>query len=67
MSTPGNLANGKTLSFTDTNFGPGSAAIPCSSSDLPAITRAAALARFNPVAFETNGTVREARGLTSST
>ena len=33
----------------------------------PTAIRAAALARGTPVAFETNGTVREARGLASST
>ncbi len=33
----------------------------------PTITRAATFARFRPVALETNGTVREARGLTSRT
>ena len=67
MSTPGNLANGKTDSFTETYRGTGSTVTPCSSSVRPTITRAAAWARFRPVAFETNGTVREARGLTSST
>ena len=36
-------------------------------SDWPAMQRAAILASGSPVALETNGTVREARGLTSST
>ncbi len=67
MSTPGNFANGNTASFTETYRGTGSAVIPCSSSVRPTITRAAACARFSPVAFETNGTVRDARGFTSST
>ena len=65
MSTPGNFANGKTASLTETYFGTGSAVIPCSRSRLPTMTRAATLARFNPVALDTKGTVREARGLTS--
>ena len=38
-----------------------------SASDLPAITVAAILASGTPVALATNGTVREARGLTSRT
>ena len=38
-----------------------------SSSVSPAITRDAALASDTPVAFATNGTVREARGLASIT
>ncbi len=33
----------------------------------PSITRVASLASGTPIAFDTNGTVREARGLTSST
>ena len=33
----------------------------------PTMQRAAILASGRPVAFETNGTVRDARGLTSST
>ena len=35
--------------------------------EVPIITRAAALASDVPVAFDTNGTVRDARGLASST
>jgi hypothetical protein len=34
---------------------------------VPAMQRAAILASGTPVALDTNGTVREARGLTSST
>ena len=67
ISTPGNFANGNTASLTETYVVSGSLVIPCWSSDIPTITRAAACAMFIPVAFETNGTVREARGLTSST
>ncbi len=40
---------------------------PSSASVFPAITRAAICASGTPIAFETNGTVREARGFTSST
>jgi hypothetical protein len=36
-------------------------------SDCPAMQRAAILASGRPVAFDTNGTVRDARGFTSST
>ena len=40
---------------------------PSSASDWPAITLAAILASGTPVALLTKGTVRLARGLTSST
>ena len=40
---------------------------PISFNVLPAITRAAIIARDTPMHLETNGTVREARGLTSMT
>ena len=40
---------------------------PSSASDLPAITFAAIFAHGTPVALETNGTVRLARGFTSIT
>ena len=53
--------------MTETWLGIGSVSQPCSASDTPAITLAAILATGMPVAFETNGTVRLARGLTSST
>ena len=67
MSTPGNLVNGKTPPSPRHSAGPAPSMIPCSSSVLPTMTRAAACARFSPVAFDTNGTVRDARGLTSRT
>ena len=67
MSTPANLAKGNTLSLTETWLGIGSRQIPCSASDTPTITFAAIFATGNPVALETKGTVRLARGLTSST
>ena len=39
---------------------------PCFASEFPAMQRAAILASGRPVALETKGTVREARGFTSS-
>src|SRR3990172_8665512 len=67
ISTPENLMNGNTASFTETCAGSGSFVTPCSASDTPAITLAAILATGSPVALATNGTVRLARGFTSST
>ena len=64
-SASGNLMNGNTASFTEKYVGMRSAVLPWLASDLPVITRAATLASGMPVALETNGTVREARGLTS--
>ena len=45
----------------------GSVVIPCSASVARPSPGAAIFARFRPVALETNGTVRQARGLTSRT
>ncbi len=67
ISTPANLRNGNTLSLTQTCDGIGSRVKPSSASVMPAITLAAILATGTPVALATNGTVRLARGLTSST
>ncbi|MCY1551279.1 hypothetical protein D9M68_875960 [compost metagenome] len=67
VSTPGNLTNGKTASLTLKYGGFTSAPMPCASSDWSAMQRAATLASCMPVALETKGTVREARGFTSST
>ncbi|MNM93277.1 hypothetical protein D3C81_1056460 [compost metagenome] len=66
-STPGNLLNGNTASLTLKYGGTTSSPIPCESSDWPAMQRAAIFASDRPVAFDTYGTVREARGFTSST
>ena len=67
VSTPGNLVNGKTASFTAT-YGAGvTSTTPNCSSVCPTITAAASLASGTPVALLTNGTVRELRGLTSRT
>ncbi len=68
MSTPGNLMNGNTASFTETCVGIGSVEYALlRQSDTPAITLAAIFATGKPVAFATNGTVRLARGFTSRT
>ncbi|MDT4890499.1 hypothetical protein FQZ97_1273460 [compost metagenome] len=67
VSTPGNLTKGNTASFTLKYGGTTSSPMPCWSSDWPAMQRAATLANWMPVALETKGTVREARGFTSST
>ena len=67
MSTPANLTNGNTLSLTETCEGIGALSQPCSSSETPAMILAAIFASGMPMAFDTNGAVRLARGLTSST
>ena len=64
VSTPANFANGNTASLTATCLGVTSL-MPSSRSVLPTAMRAAILASGTPVTFETNGTVRDARGLTS--
>ena len=67
VSTPGNLTKGNTASFTLKYGGVTSLVMPCDAKVWPAMQRAATLANWMPVALLTNGTVREARGLTSST
>ncbi len=57
--------NGNTASLTEKYGGMRSTVRSCAARVLPVMTRAATLARGMPVALETNGTVREARGLTS--
>ncbi len=64
VSTSSNFTNGKTDSLTATWVGVFSTT-PSSASVRPVITRAAILASGTPIALDTNGTVREARGLTS--
>ena len=66
-STPGNFTNGKTASLTATCGRSASSRTPSSGIRAPSISRVASLASGSPIAFETNGTVREARGFTSST
>ncbi len=66
-STPGNFTNGKTDSFT-AMWASSRVSIPAQgSSDRPSSARVASFASGVPIAFETNGTVREARGFTSRT
>ena len=79
-STVRNRLNGSTASFTATGVdgrrgrqrppSPVAGSMPSARSSAivaPSITRAAALASGTPVALDTNGTVRLARGLASST
>ena len=65
-STPGKRANGNTASLTATCLSVGGLR-PKAASGLPAITSAAMAAIGLPMTLATNGTVREARGFTSST
>ena len=67
VSTLGNRAKGNTASFTATWGAMAWSSSLNSASRAPAITRAPILAMGTPVALATNGTVRLARGLTSST
>src|SRR5262249_5609865 len=66
VSTPGKRANGKTASLTPM-WSNGAALRPKLASVSPAMIRAAILATGTPITLATKGTVREARGLTSST
>ena len=66
-STPASRRNGNTGALTNTPGTGGSSVKPTSSRLAPAITRAASLTSGTPTALAMNGTVREARGLTSST
>ena len=66
VSTPGKRAKGNTASLTPTwSFAAGFS--PNDDSGSPAISRDAILAIGWPITLATNGTVRDARGLTSST
>ena len=67
VSTPGNRTNGNTGLFTKTPATSMSLVKPSSASVRPAITLRAIFASGTPDAFERYGTVREARGFTSST
>ena len=68
VSTLGKRANGKTASLTATcGAMESSSSLKSVASLAPAMTRAPILATGTPVALATNGTVREARGFTSST
>ena len=65
-SAPGKRANGSTAAFTLTWVGRGTGR-SSSRSVAPAASRQAASTRFTPIALLANGTVRDARGFTSST
>ena len=67
MSCPWKRLKGKTDSLTAQYFGQISSVNPSSFKVFPAITFAANFASGTPIALLTNGTVRDARGLTSST
>ncbi len=67
VSTPGNFTKGRTASFTEKYFGTISVVKSRLSRLSPIITRAASFASGRPMALETNGTVRDARGFTSMT
>ena len=66
-STPGKRRNGKTGALTKTAGTAGSSVKPTSARLCPAITRQAIATSGTPTALAMNGTVREARGFTSST
>ena len=66
VSTPGKRAKGKTASLTPTCFGLALGRAKADSFS-PAMTRAAIFAMGAPITLATKGTVRDARGLTSST
>ena len=67
VSTPSKRRKGKTGALMETPRTGGSFVRPTSSSVSPRQRRAAIRASGTPVAFATNGTVREARGFTSRT
>src|SRR6478672_6020094 len=67
-SEPSKRSNGRTASLTDTwSERIGSAGRSRSARRSPSMIRHATLASGIPIAFETNGTVRDARGLASMT
>ena len=66
-SAPAKRSNGSTASFTDTWPLSVFSGSPIVASFSPSITRQASLASGSPVALDTNGTVRDARGLASIT
>ena len=66
-SACGKRPKGSTASLTDTWRGTRGMSSSMSASRSPSISRQAILASGTPTALETNGTVREARGLASIT
>ena len=65
-SAPAKRANGSTASLTLT-WSPGASGSSWSARASPSISRQAILASGAPIALDTNGTVREARGFASRT
>ena len=65
VSAPGNLSKGRTASFTATWGRMGSSSNSISARVLPDMSSEAYLASGRPMALDTNGTVRLARGLAS--
>ena len=67
-SEPAKRSNGSTASLTQTwSVGIASAGRPRSAMRSPSMIRQAIFASGTPIALETNGTVRDARGLASMT
>ena len=66
-SAPGKRANGSTAAFTLTCAGGRSGGSSSSDTRTPTARLHAASTRLTPVAFDANGTVRDARGFASST
>ena len=66
-SARGKRPNGSTASLTETWLGALGISSFMSARRSPSISRQAILASGTPIALETNGTVREARGLASIT
>ena len=66
-STPGKRRNGKTGALTNLPGTAGSSVKPISARVRPAITWQAKSTSGSPTALAMNGTVRDARGLTSRT
>ena len=66
-SARGKRPNGSTASFTDTCRGWRGMSRSMSRSRSPSISRHASFASDTPIAFDTNGTVRDARGFASIT
>ena len=66
-SARGKRSNGSTASFTVTCRGWRGMSRSMSARRSPSISRQATLASGTPIAFDTNGTVRDARGFASIT
>src|SRR5581483_8870050 len=67
VAAPGSRSAGKTASFAQAREGRARSGRPSAASLSPSRSRTACSTSGTPVAFATNGTVREARGFASST